>query len=416
MTSPLVSVVIPFFNGARFLPEAVESVFAQTYANWELLLVDDGSSDQSPAMAKGYVSAHPDKVRYVEHPGHANRGASTSRNLGAQLAKGECVAFLDADDVWLPDKLKLQVDTLKCHPEAGWTFGRGHWWYSWAGAAAPREDFVPVSWLPTDDVIPYNRLIATFLRDEDTVPASFSIMVRKQVIDRLAGGSEDGWRSVYDDQVAFAKLALASPVIVQDAVLYQYRQHDDSRCSATLAAGDYYTVRLQFLLWLRDYLPRNGGNDPEVMSELDAQFGPAYVAAGRLEDAVPYLRAAIGAGRQAALGERVSAAAQEGALLADPDSPARFIRSLQSAVGPQWKLSTSDALIHAALHAREAGDTQMARRYAWQAVREHPASFMNRHILVVILEQFLGTRIVGRLVAQRRSLSRDTPNSSPSGA
>src|SRR3712207_221993 len=80
--APRVSVVVIFLDAARFLGEAVASVLGQTYGAWELLLVDDGSTDGSSALARGYAAAQPGRVRYLEHPGHANRGMSAARNLG----------------------------------------------------------------------------------------------------------------------------------------------------------------------------------------------------------------------------------------------------------------------------------------------------------------------------------------------
>src|SRR5262245_21147944 len=100
----LVSVIISFLNAERFIQEAIESVFAQGYEHWELLLVDDGSTDESTAIARRYTAQHPERVRYLEHAGHQNRGLSASRNLGIRHAQGEYIAFLDADDVWLPHR------------------------------------------------------------------------------------------------------------------------------------------------------------------------------------------------------------------------------------------------------------------------------------------------------------------------
>src|SRR5215475_5728613 len=97
---PLVSVVIIFLNAECFIQEAIESVFAQAYPAWELLLVDDGSSDASTTIAQRYAEQHRHQVRCLEHPGHANRGMSASRNLGIRNARGPYIAFLDADDVW----------------------------------------------------------------------------------------------------------------------------------------------------------------------------------------------------------------------------------------------------------------------------------------------------------------------------
>src|SRR5215470_3934185 len=103
---PVVSVVTIFLNAERFIEGALESVFAQTYESWELLLVDDGSTDGSTAIARRFADRNPERVRYIEHAGHVNRGMSASRNAGACAARGIYVAFLDADDVWLSHKLE----------------------------------------------------------------------------------------------------------------------------------------------------------------------------------------------------------------------------------------------------------------------------------------------------------------------
>ena len=102
---PLVSAVVIFLDAEEFIEEAIESVFAQTYDRWELILVDDGSTDRSTEIARSYAERHPDRVSYVTHPGRVNRGMSASRNRGVEVSSGELIAFLDADDVWLPAKL-----------------------------------------------------------------------------------------------------------------------------------------------------------------------------------------------------------------------------------------------------------------------------------------------------------------------
>src|SRR5215207_7546630 len=130
---PLVSSIIIFLNEERFIEEAIESVFAQTYDNWELLLVDDGSTDGSTQHALQYAERYPGKVRYLEHPGHQNRGMTVSRNLGVDHAEGEYIALLDADDVWLEHKLEQQVAIMNSHPEVGMVYGNQQYWYSWTG-------------------------------------------------------------------------------------------------------------------------------------------------------------------------------------------------------------------------------------------------------------------------------------------
>jgi len=141
---PLVSTVIIFLNAERYIEEAIESVFAQTYDNWELLLADDGSTDGSSAIAHRYAERYPERVRYVEHPGHENRGMSATRNLGFRNARGEYLALLDADDVWLAHKLEQQVAILNAQPNAGMVYAPTQYWYSWAdhSESAP-ADYVP---------------------------------------------------------------------------------------------------------------------------------------------------------------------------------------------------------------------------------------------------------------------------------
>ena len=104
MSTPLVSVVMAAKNYARFLPAAVESVRAQSYLNWELLIIDDGSTDATPAAARPYL-ADP-RVKYVRSD---KLGQSRAKNLGVGLSRGRFVAFLDADDAWQPTKLEKQL-------------------------------------------------------------------------------------------------------------------------------------------------------------------------------------------------------------------------------------------------------------------------------------------------------------------
>src|SRR5262245_15086805 len=132
-SQPLVSVIIIFLNAERFIEEAIESVYAQTYERWELLLVDDGATDGSTTIAQRYAEHYPGKVHYLEHPGHQNCGMSASRNLGIRNATGCYIALLDADDAWLPNTLVDQVAILEAHPEAAMVYGPLHWWYSWTG-------------------------------------------------------------------------------------------------------------------------------------------------------------------------------------------------------------------------------------------------------------------------------------------
>ena len=132
---PRVSTIVIFLDAKRFFEEAIESIIGQDYADWELLLVDDGSADGTADIARRYAEVDPLRIRYLTHPGRENRGMSASRNLGIREARGEYVAFLDADDAWLPGKLAQQVAILDSYPNAAMVYGPTLRWYSWNGEA-----------------------------------------------------------------------------------------------------------------------------------------------------------------------------------------------------------------------------------------------------------------------------------------
>jgi glycosyltransferase involved in cell wall biosynthesis len=119
MTLPLVSVVMPVYNTERFLREALDSVLAQDYEPYEVVVVDDGSTDSSRAI----IAAH-SGLRGVRQP---NQGPSAARNAGIAHARGEIIAVADSDDVALPHRLSVQVGYLLEHPEVTASLGRQEW-------------------------------------------------------------------------------------------------------------------------------------------------------------------------------------------------------------------------------------------------------------------------------------------------
>ena len=116
LTNPLVSVVIPAYNAESFIKEAIDSVLNQTYQNVEVIVIDDGSSDSTLEILKQYENSS--KVKILTHPDNDNLGVSKTRQLGVENSKGEYIAFLDADDIFLPNKLEIQVDAIQQNEEA----------------------------------------------------------------------------------------------------------------------------------------------------------------------------------------------------------------------------------------------------------------------------------------------------------
>lgn len=121
--SPRVSVVIPAYKAALTLEEAVDSCLGQSKDDLEVLVIEDGSKDGTLEVAEKCRRKDPERVRVLRHAGGVNKGVAASRNLGLDMARGEFIAFLDADDAWLPDKLRIQLEVMDREPAVGLVFG-----------------------------------------------------------------------------------------------------------------------------------------------------------------------------------------------------------------------------------------------------------------------------------------------------
>lgn len=120
--SPLISVVIPTYNRAAVLLRAVDSVLKQSFKNFELIVVDDGSTDETKELLATFIDS--ENFLYFKHQ---NRGVSCARNFGVERARGELICFLDSDDEWLPHKLEEQIQFLESHPEHQIVYGEELW-------------------------------------------------------------------------------------------------------------------------------------------------------------------------------------------------------------------------------------------------------------------------------------------------
>ncbi len=258
--NPLVSVTIIFLDGEAFLAEAIESVIAQTYSNWELFLVDDGSGPAATAIAQQYAARHPGRIYYLDHPNHANRGSSAARNLGIQHTRGELLAFLDADDVWLPAKLAQQVALLDAHPEVGMVCGTTIYWRSWSNGL---DDVVPTG--HRQDVVIYPPDAALALFPLGTAPpVSMSDIVLRATLVRRLGGFEEKFIGHYESRVFQSKILLFAPVYFSSTTTNKYRQHPASCVQTAIREGKHLQNRLRFLEWLEQYLKLIDNVDPRV--------------------------------------------------------------------------------------------------------------------------------------------------------
>jgi len=267
-------VVVIFLDAEEFIEETIESVLAQTYDNWELLLVDDGSTDNSTQIALQYAGRYPKRVRYLEHLGHQNLGKETSRNLGLSHAKGEYVAFLDADDVWLPHALRRQVAILSSHPDAGMVLGSTQYWFSWTGKPEDiPHDFI--DWVEEyggepNAMVKLSTWPKVFLRAGGAAPCICSILMRREIVKRV-GGFEEGFQGQFEDQALLIKVGLQSPVLVVDECWSRYRQHPSSSWIVTQKTGQHDKARLFFLNWLAEYLVKQEVKSKEVWELLQEE-------------------------------------------------------------------------------------------------------------------------------------------------
>lgn len=171
-----VSVVIPAFNAARYVGEALQSVVEQRYAPIEILLVDDGSTDETVAFVR---SKFP-QVRIISQP---NAGVAAARNTGLQYATGELICLLDADDGWYPGKLHAQVAYLQHHPEIGAVY---HAWRVWS----PRPDgqFEALAALPTPDGAAIDPSKSGWIYCPllmDCIVHTSTIMIRRALVEKV---------------------------------------------------------------------------------------------------------------------------------------------------------------------------------------------------------------------------------------
>lgn len=243
---PSVAVVIPTYNRASWLPATLESVLRQTRPADEILVIDDGSKDDTAEVCEGFAP----RVRYI---GKENAGVAEARNFGVRQATSDWVAFLDSDDLWEPEKLEIQMAAHEAVPEAGWSFSdcilvdgndRPLGGRQGLGAAVPM--FKALGMSPADffagtlarveytaagrSCLAYTGdLFGPMFYGNAVVPSS--AMVRRDLFLRT-GGFDPGFRLAEETEY-FHRLASLSPVVVAAAPLLRWRMGHEERLTAT---------------------------------------------------------------------------------------------------------------------------------------------------------------------------------------
>lgn len=262
--SSLVSVLIPVYKGAAFVAQAIESALAQTYEDVELVIVNDGSPDDSRRVIEPYVSSP--KVKYVEKP---NGGVASARNAGLRSATGTYVGFLDQDDVWYPSKLSRQVAVLDRRPNV----------------ALVHSDVTYVdadgNQLPRDPYFPAKVEGSCFARFFMANPVmTCTALVRRSVID-AAGGFDEAIR-FSDDYDLWLRIARHHEIAYVDEPLAMYRLHgqNESRKVAGIVTATVQVLR-KALRTIPDCRALVGENNIRVrFAQLECALSQHYFSTG----------------------------------------------------------------------------------------------------------------------------------------
>jgi hypothetical protein len=211
VNEPLVSIVLPTFNRLPFLREAVDSVFAQTVHDWELIIADDGSQPDTAAYLAGIAKAPRVTLLRLRHSGNP----SAVRNAALRAARGRYVAFLDSDDVWLPHKLEIQLGAHELFPQRRWSYSA---LLRIDAEGEPMQDGLGATWTPHQGQI-FEHLL-TFA----AAVATPSVLAERCLIE-ACGGFDDN-QAFFEDYDLWLRLSQCSEVIVIDEPLVLVRNHD----------------------------------------------------------------------------------------------------------------------------------------------------------------------------------------------
>lgn len=215
---PLISVIVPSYNCARYIAAALGSALDQNYPNKEILVVDDGSTDNSLDILQSFG----ERIRVITQ---VNAGAAAARNAGLQAAKGEYIAFLDADDLWWPGKLTAQANYLGTHPDVGLVYSAWQEWHARADGdfdppPAPEISPTPADIVPEESGWMYNRLLL------DCAIHTTTAMIRSNVAHDV--GRFDVSLRRGQDYDYWLRVSRVTPIHKLKAVLSLYRIHRES--------------------------------------------------------------------------------------------------------------------------------------------------------------------------------------------
>lgn len=282
MALPRVSVVIPTYNSAAFLGETVESILAQNYRDFEVIVVDDGSTDDTVTVLAPYKN----RISYYYQE---NQGESVARNWAVNLAQGEYIAFLDSDDLWLPSKLERQITEMDRFPQAVLAYA-----HSYLIDAAGHRISRPDSDKTAQGQPGMHDIFETLLMS-NIVTHPGTVMVRRKYLLETGGFDPDiQWGEDWD---LWLRLALRGPFVFIPEPLACYRLRKPGRRLQIEASTEFVTQNLRFLNKIFDLIPDERSNlrqlKPQALEKLYLRSAFYNFELNNPEQAADYLDQAI---------------------------------------------------------------------------------------------------------------------------
>jgi glycosyltransferase involved in cell wall biosynthesis len=185
--NPLISVITPTYNRAHVITRAINSILGQTFRDYEYIIIDDGSKDDTKSLINGIIETHPEGKRIQFHQHTVNRGQNAALNTGLSLAKGNYVAFLDSDDEWLPDMLQEQINQFQADKDVSCS-------YTWPGTYNSRGELVPGRKYSIKGYMYMEALTQGYICNPTT------LMAKKECFDKL-GGFKTEFVTCQDDDI-----------------------------------------------------------------------------------------------------------------------------------------------------------------------------------------------------------------------
>lgn len=266
--APLVSVIVPTFNRERFINAAIDSVLAQTYRHFELIVVDDGSTDTTPDL----LAAYGDAVRVIRQP---NQGVSAARNTGIRASQGEYIALLDSDDYWKREKLACQIDFFSTHPDAG-ICQTEEIWIRNGVRVNPKKKHRKYSGMIFEKTLPL------------CLVSPSAVMIRKSLLDEV--GLFDTRLPACEDYDLWLRIAWKHPVHLIDTPLIVKRGGHPDQLSRTPELDKYRIQALLKILTQAALSESQRAAALAMLSEKCTIFANGCLKRGRSEEANYYLR------------------------------------------------------------------------------------------------------------------------------